>query len=190
MPYTFSRLRGGGKRGLSAALGVMQYRLLGQLKGPRGYAQCEIDAVVPTGTGVEWQGPVRGMMELERSGGVYTARGQLTATAVVPCSRCALPHAVPLVAHVEERVVLEQIDEPASFREAEAEEPIPILSGEVLDLSELVRQTLILAVPPRSLCQPDCRGLCPECGADRNREECSCAARRTDPHLEALRELL
>lgn len=168
----------------------MQYRLLGQLKGPGGYVQCDINAPVPAGTGMEWRGPVRGTIELERSGEVCTARGQLAATVVIPCSRCALPHAVPLLAQVEERVVLEQIDEPASFWEEEAEEPIPILSGEALDLSELVRQALILAVPPRSLCRPDCRGLCPECGADRNREECSCAVRRTDPRLEALRKLL
>jgi uncharacterized protein len=97
---------------------------------------------------------------------------------------------VRLAVEVEETVVLEQIDEPASFREGETEEPIPILSGEALDLSELVRQALILAVPPRSLCRPDCRGLCPQCGVDRNREECSCAERQTDPRLEALRGLL
>ena len=168
----------------------MQHRLLGQLKGPRGYAYCEIDAPVPAGTGQEWAGPVRGALEVEKSGEVYTARGGLAATVVVPCSRCTLPHQVPLQVEVDETVALEQIDEPASFQEAEAEEPIPIVSGDSIDLSELVRQMLILAVPPCSLCRPECRGLCPHCGADRNQRECSCAEQQVDPRLEALRKLL
>ena len=168
----------------------MQYRLLGQLKGPQGYARCEIDAPVPAGTGLEWSGPAHGVIELEKSGEVYTAHGWLEATVVVPCSRCTLPHEVPLHVEVEETVVLQQIDEPASFQEEEAEEPIPILSGDSLDLTELVRQMLILAVPPRSLCRPECRGLCPHCGADLNRRECTCAEQQVDPRLEVLRKLL
>jgi uncharacterized protein len=172
----------------------MQHRLLGQLKGPRGYAYCALDAPVPAGTGQEWAGPVRGALELERSGEVYTAHGRLEATVVVACSRCTLPHPVRLPVEVDETVALEQIDEPASFLEGEGDmascPPIPILSGDTLDLSELVRQMLILAVPPRSLCRPECRGLCPHCGADLNREQCSCAERQVDPRLEALRKLL
>jgi uncharacterized protein len=168
----------------------MHHRLLGQLKGTRGYAYCAIDAPVPEGTGQEWAGPVRGTIELEKSGEVYTAHGGLEATVVVPCSRCTLPHQVPLQVEVDESVVLEQIDDPTAFQEGEAEEPIPVLSGDSIDLSELVRQMLILAVPPRSLCQPECRGLCPHCGTDLNRQPCSCAERQVDPRLEALRELL
>ena len=172
----------------------MQHRLLGQLNGPRGSASCEINAPAPAGTGQEWAGPVRGALEVEKSGQVYTGHGWLDATVVVPCSRCTLPHQVPLHVEVDETVALEQIDDPASFL-AEEEDmascpPIPILSGDCLDLSELVRQMLILAVPPRSLCRPDCQGLCPHCGADRNRQSCSCADEHLDPRLEALRKLL
>ena len=168
----------------------MHHRLLGQLRGPRGYAYCEINAPMPAGTGQEWAGLVRGAIELEKSGEVYTAHGWLEATVVVPCSRCLLPHPVPLHVEVDETVVLEQIDEPASFQEGEADEPIPILSGDSIDLSEVVRQMLILAVPPRTLCRPECRGLCPHCGIDHNQGECSCAERQVDPRLEALRKLL
>lgn len=145
---------------------------------------------MPAGTGVEWSGPVRGVLELEKGGEVCTAHGWLEATVSLPCSRCLLPHQVPLHEKVDETVVLEQIDEPASFQEGEAEEPIPILSGDAIDLSELVRQRLILAVPPRSLCRPECRGLCPHCGTDLNRRQCACGEQQVDPRLEALRKLL
>lgn len=169
----------------------MRYRFLRQLKEENGYARCEIDDPVPPGTGWEWRGPVRGTVELEKTGTTYCARGRLEATVVLPCSRCASPHAVPLTVDVVESVALTQIDDPQSFQEAEeTEPPIPILNGEVVDLSELVRQMLVLAVPPRSLCRPDCRGICPYCGTDLNEAACGCASEYIDPRLQALRELL
>jgi uncharacterized protein len=168
----------------------MRYRLLRQLKGPEGYARCEIDDPVPPGTGWEWRGPVRGTVELERMGAAYCARGRLEATVVLACSRCAAPHALPLTVDLTETVSLAQIDEPQSYQAAEVEPPIPILNGEIVDLSELVRQMLVLAVPARSLCRPDCRGICPYCGTDLNEATCGCTGQSVDPRLEALRKLL
>lgn len=167
----------------------MRYRVLRQLKEEDGYARCEIDAPVPPGTGWEWRGPVRGTVELEKTGAAYCARGRLEATVLLTCSRCAAPHAVPLTVDLVESVALTQIDEPESYQ-AEEEPPIPILNGEVVDLSELVRQMLVLAVPARSLCRPDCRGICPYCGTDLNQAACSCAVEQVDPRLEVLRKLL
>lgn len=57
-----------------------------------------------------------------------------------------------------------------------------------LDLTGKVRETLILALPIRFLCSEDCAGLCPGCGADLNRDSCSCE-RETDPRWAALNEL-
>jgi len=45
---------------------------------------------------------------------------------------------------------------------------------EICDISEDVRTEITLALPMNLLCRDDCRGLCPECGADLNRETCSC----------------
>lgn len=47
--------------------------------------------------------------------------------------------------------------------------------GIVLNALEEIRQTLLLAVPMQPYCRADCRGLCPQCGADRNVKECGCA---------------
>jgi uncharacterized metal-binding protein YceD (DUF177 family) len=46
--------------------------------------------------------------------------------------------------------------------------------GTVIEGLEEVRQTLLLAVPTQTYCRPDCRGLCPSCGADRNEKDCGC----------------
>ncbi len=64
-----------------------------------------------------------------------------------------------------------------------------LYEGEQVDLSPLIREQVILALPTRPLCQEDCRGLCPHCGANLNRTECGCVAETFDPRLEALRSL-
>jgi uncharacterized protein len=47
--------------------------------------------------------------------------------------------------------------------------------GRRLDLREQVRETLLLEVPMTPRCRPDCRGLCPRCGANLNLGPCGCA---------------
>jgi uncharacterized protein len=168
----------------------MNYRILGQLTGPRGQAECPIDAPVPPGTGQEWSGPVRGKIDLEKAGEELLASGKLQATVLLPCSRCAVVHPVPLDLDIRETVALRQVDEPEAYEEEEGPAPIPILAGDAVDLSELVRQMLVLGVPARSLCRPDCRGLCPSCGQDLNQTACDCGVQEIDPRLEALRDLL
>ena len=168
----------------------MKYRILGQLTGPQGRAECPVEAPVPPGTGLEWSGLVRGEIRLEKAGEEYLARGYLQATVLLPCSRCTVTHPVPLRLELEESVALRQIDEPQAYEETDEAAPLPILVGEAVDLSELVRQILVLNVPARSVCRPDCHGICPQCGQDLNQGQCDCAIKEVDPRLAALRELL
>lgn len=60
--------------------------------------------------------------------------------------------------------------------------------NEQVDLTPLFRDQVILAVPFAPLCREDCKGLCPQCGADRNRETCDCKP-PVDPRWAALQNL-
>ena len=60
----------------------------------------------------------------------------------------------------------------------------------ILDLSPVLREYLLLDVPLQPLCRPDCQGLCPECGNNRNETACNHPAAEVDPRLSALRALL
>lgn len=60
--------------------------------------------------------------------------------------------------------------------------------GEEIDLAPMLREQLVLAVPFAPLCAEECKGLCPQCGVDRNLEECSCEP-PVDPRLAALENL-
>jgi DUF177 domain-containing protein len=58
-----------------------------------------------------------------------------------------------------------------------------------IDLEPLARETILLELPMAPLCQDDCAGLCPECGADRNTTDCGHTVETTDPRWAALGEL-
>ena len=57
-----------------------------------------------------------------------------------------------------------------------------------LDLAQLAREDIILALPSKLLCKEDCKGLCPQCGANLNDAPCQCK-KEIDPRLEALLSL-
>ena len=72
----------------------------------------------------------------------------------------------------------------------EAEGVLHIDSRQMLDLSDVLRQYLLTDEPLKILCRRDCRGLCPECGADLNTEKCKCEAYDLDPRWSALAGLM
>jgi uncharacterized protein len=59
-----------------------------------------------------------------------------------------------------------------------------------IDITELAREYLLLDAPTTPLCKPDCAGLCPICGANRNEEKCSCKTDAIDPRMAKLKDLL
>ena len=60
----------------------------------------------------------------------------------------------------------------------------------MLELDEAVTTDILLDLPSKHLCKEDCRGLCQKCGANLNKEKCTCDTREIDPRLEALKSLL
>jgi uncharacterized protein len=122
-----------------------------------------------------------------------TFKGHLT----VACSRCIGP--VKLVLDETLRVTFmppgempqEDDDAPASEDGAEVPEgdlDVFPYDGEKIDLEPLFREQFVLAVPFAPLCAEDCKGLCPQCGIDRNTGTCSCE-KPVDPRLAALKGL-
>lgn len=61
-----------------------------------------------------------------------------------------------------------------------------VFDDEAIDLDELVREQLLLSLPVRLLCEAECRGLCSECGADLNHQQCACDTRAIDSRWNAL----
>ncbi len=58
-----------------------------------------------------------------------------------------------------------------------------------IDLTSYIQETLILSIPMKVLCRDDCKGICPNCGADLNTEECQCMDKPIDSRWENLKKL-
>lgn len=89
--------------------------------------------------------------------------GSVRGDLALACRRCA--------AEVSGTLAVE-VSEVFAFEGAPAEEDQYRVAGETLELEAMVRDAIVLELPLNPLCRPDCRGLCPECGEDRNRLDC------------------
>ncbi|MBD3288215.1 hypothetical protein GF337_05370 [candidate division KSB1 bacterium] len=59
----------------------------------------------------------------------------------------------------------------------------------VIDITDDIRESLLLVVPMKKLCTEECKGICPQCGVNRNAEECNHTDEKIDPRWEALKKL-
>lgn len=139
-------------------------------------------------------------LDLYADGSHAFASGTFHGDLTVACSRCVGP--VKLVLDEKLRVTFmpqhelpDDDDEPAAKGDAEdgpevAEEDLDVFpyDGERIDLEPLFREQFVLAIPYAPLCKEDCKGLCPQCGIDRNTATCTCEP-PIDPRLAALKGL-
>jgi uncharacterized protein len=119
------------------------------------------------------------------------ARGRLAGVLVLPCSRCAEDAASSFDERFEHFVALPSAKEgEAEKQEYEQEAHLRILADGMpeLDLAGMCGEEFVLALPVKALCAPDCKGLCPACGTNRNMASCGCAE-GADPRLAVLRGL-
>lgn len=108
---------------------------------------------------------------LESFDGGVMVSGTVESPWVGVCRRCAVAVGGRIRCEVKERFT-----EPgARYGDPDDDEAYPIV-GDELDLWPMVRDAVVLELPLAPLCRPDCRGLCPWCGADLNQASCSCVA--------------
>ncbi len=133
-----------------------------------------------------------GAIQLIRTADGILARGTLHTSVELACSRCLEPFSQPLRFRLEEEFYPSiDITTGASLpRLDDSEAATQIDLHHILDLSEVARQAILLAIPPFPLCRSKCAGLCPQCGKNWNVGPCDCKHDETDPRFEALKALL
>ena len=124
------------------------------------------------------------------SGHEVRLRGKITARAEVDCDRCLKSVAVPVETEFDVTYVPEDDYRASEAAELQEEDlSLSVFDGETIDVDELVREQLLLALPTRALCTEECKGLCPVCGADLNADACGCDTKEIDPRWEALKAM-
>jgi uncharacterized protein len=144
--------------------------------------------------GAVFESPIRFEVRAVRAesyieiGGTFFGRARLT------CSRCLAEFFLDLqddfsLTYLPRPEMPEQM-RPGEEAELSTDEIglIPF-DGDRIDLREGLQEQLVMALPVKPLCRPDCRGICPRCGADLNRSACRCTGSSVDPRLAVLRNL-
>jgi uncharacterized protein len=116
--------------------------------------------------------------------------GRAGATLELACSRCLEGFRVPVDASFD-LLYLPAASEPGAGEQEVEEDDLgtSYYRDGVIDLADLVREQLFLALPMKPLCQDACRGLCPECGTNLNTGSCACSHAWEDPRLAPLKAL-
>jgi uncharacterized protein len=135
--------------------------------------------------------PLEGHVRLMRTQQSVFVRGRVRTRVAVECSRCLEETEVPLDIGVEAEFFPEvDVTTGQSLTVPDDDLAFSIDQNHELDLSEAVRQGILLEMPMHAVCRETCKGLCPECGADLNLGACTCEPEVTDERLAPLRALL
>jgi uncharacterized protein len=114
-------------------------------------------------------------------------KGSFSGRFEVPCARCVEPVETPLGAGFDLIFRPAQADsEPLERSITAPETEIGYYLKDGLLLEDVLREQVLLSLPVRTLCKPDCKGLCPRCGENRNSTACTCDEGPSDPRWEAL----
>jgi uncharacterized protein len=136
------------------------------------------------------EGPVAVSLEVRNIGKALLVYGKFSGRVRLACARCLRDVITDVAGNIDEQFSLPGITDP-DLELIDQEEPQEAaFSKQILNVSELIRQELLISLPLRVLCQEDCKGLCPTCGQDLNEKQCDCPPEMGHPAWETLRELM
>ena len=134
--------------------------------------------------------PVSLGFDIHKDKAQFRLDGRVQTTLELPCSRCLEAYTIPVDAAFDLRYQPHSHNIGEGEREIEEDDlTTAFYENDEIDLGQLMREQFYLALPMKPLCRDDCRGLCPICGANLNRETCDCKRDWEDPRLAVLKTL-
>ena len=131
---------------------------------------------------------VRGRVRRKDAG--VEVDGRLQAKLSVQCARCLKNVEFPINVEFTERFVPAVDWRHEDQHELHEEDlDLAVFDGQSIELDDVIREEILLAVPSHVLCAEDCKGLCPTCGIDRNEATCACDTKVVDERWEKLKDL-
>ena len=127
---------------------------------------------------ISFKSPINLKGKLSLVGDVIELNGIITTTLELQCSRCLSNFAKDVEVQIEEKLsTMENKDDDYIF-----------IKGDVIDITEIIENNIIVSLPIRRLCSDECKGLCPQCGMNLNNSSCSCGDIDVDPRLAKLKD--
>jgi uncharacterized protein len=128
-------------------------------------------------------GYLRGTLRAIRVQDGLLVQGTVESQLMLECVRCLESFDLPVTLELEETFRI-------SGAGSKLNSTYKVSDDGWLDLAPLIREQAWIATPMKALCRPDCQGLCPQCGENRNFGLCSCGQQKVDPRLAMLKDLM
>ena len=133
------------------------------------------------GEEIEFLKPMTLEGELYFTGDIIVLEVKVVTEINLPCSRCLVNfnHNVDLQIHEKFSTNPENKDE----------DEIIFIDGDTIDVTDVIKNNILLSLPIKKLCKDDCKGLCQHCGTNLNIANCNCINMNIDPRLTKLKDL-
>lgn len=145
------------------------------------------------------RGPVELVMTIHKDDDLFQLAGQIRGELELACSRCLESFPMRLDTPFDLRYLPQHLNVGGGGGEEEGEDEAEEVGGDDLstafyrddqiDLAQLIREQIYLALPMKPLHAESCKGLCPNCGTNLNEKTCECDTAWVDPRLAALKNL-
>jgi uncharacterized protein len=127
---------------------------------------------------------------LHNSLGEIRIKGSLKVAVEAPCDRCLETASVPVERDFDLRYFpAEQLSVGGEDAVDEEASDVAYYEGGRLELNDILREVVLLALPMRFVCSETCKGICPICGQSRNLQDCRCETRSVDERWSKLKAL-
>ncbi len=131
-----------------------------------------------------------GVAELSLALMEITVRGRMAVRMEADCDRCLEPLGFPIESGFQlSYLPASALEDGDEIQVQAAETEAGFYEGDGIDLADVLREQILLALPMQRLCQEDCQGICPVCGQNRNRVVCACREKMPDDRWAKLRDL-
>ena len=134
---------------------------------------------------------VQVMTKVRKMNEKILVKGNIKTCMELECSRC-LEH-FPFSIDEDFQIVFEPFSSDIKEEELELEKEdldIGFYKEGIIDLTEVVREQILLAIPMIPICNETCKGLCPYCGQNLNHNKCSCVRESIDPRWAKLQNVI
>jgi uncharacterized protein len=147
----------------------------------------EGDVVSPE---VSLASPLKAHLDIHRGGSDIFIIGSMTGDVLLVCSRCLGGFSYRVESAIDSMIQSGCCDFPQESELHRGELSASFSEEGIVDTDAILCEQLFLAIPIKQLCAPDCKGLCPDCGALLAESACDCADKvNIDPRLAVLKEL-
>ncbi len=137
--------------------------------------------------GVKFPSPIEVDVTAILTGDEIICQGEAYTEVEIECSRCLEIFDLLVKAHLQ--FVVQMLDTTKELTSDNEDFEVIPKTQTSLDISQRVREGILLALPLKPLCSEDCKGLCPMCGINLNESECDCLPDKTDERWDALKKL-